>query len=54
MESDIWCEGKCDTDDAIFLDDGNEHVYEDKEGIEYICSKHHWQCIECNKITQVG
>ena len=57
MENDIWCEGNCKTHpehSAIFLDDGNQYVYEDKEGQTYICNKHHWQCTGCNKIVQVG
>ena len=57
MENDIWCEGNCKTHpehSAIFLDDGNQYVYEDKEGQTYICNKHHWQCAGCNKIVQVG
>jgi|19_taG_2_1085344.scaffolds.fasta_scaffold52449_2 hypothetical protein len=56
-EADVWCEGDCKThpeNNAIFLDDGNKHAYEDKEGNTYICSKHHWQCSACNKIVQVG
>ena len=54
MESDIWCEGNCNTDEAHYLDDGNGHVYKDKDGQEYTCNKHHWQCAGCNKIVQVG
>ena len=46
-EIDIWCEGNCNTNDAHYLDDGNNHVYKDKHGQPYICNK-------CNKIVQVG
>ena len=53
-EIDIWCEGKCKTDEAHYLEDGNRHLYKDKDGQEYICSKHHRACDKCNKIVQVG
>ena len=54
MEKDIWCEGKCDTEDAHFHDDGNKKIYKDNDGKTYICDKHHYSCIICDKIIQVG
>ena len=53
-EIDIWCDGKCDTDDANFHDDGNNKTYKDNEGNKYNCSKHHYSCVLCDKIVQVG
>ena len=53
-EKDIWCEGNCKTDEAHYLDDGNGHIYKDKDGQTYVCNKHHWACDKCNKIVQVG
>lgn len=38
-----WC--KCDEyHGATYVDDN----------VSSICSKHHWTCNQCNKITQVG
>ena len=54
MEIDIWCDGKCKTGDANYVDDGNNKEYIDNDGQVYICTKHHWACIECDKIVQVG
>ena len=53
-EKHIWCKGDCKEENAIYFDDGNDYLYTDKEGNGYICTKHHWQCPNCNKITQVG
>ena len=53
-EMNIWCDGKCDNDRANFHDDGNQKVYIDDYGNEYICSKHHYSCVICDKIVQVG
>ena len=54
MECDIWCDGKCKTDDANYVNDGNNKKYIDNDGQVYICTKHHWACIECDKIVQIG
>lgn len=53
FEKHIWCDGDCKDENAIYFDDGNEYIYE-YNGVEYICTKHHWQCPKCNKIVQVG
>ena len=53
-EKHIWCKGDCKDENAIYYDDGNDHIYTDNDGQTYICIKHHWQCPNCNKIVQVG
>ena len=56
MEKDIWCDGNCNNpeNDAHFYDDGNNRIYKDKQGQTYTCSKHHYTCVVCDKIVQVG
>ena len=56
-EIDIWCNGECEASDesaANFHDDENRKVYTDDDGNEYRCIKHHYSCVICDKIIQIG
>ena len=53
-EWDIWCDGNCETDDANFHDDFSGKTYKDRDGNKYSIEKHHYSCVICDKIVQIG